>query len=459
VTLPNLRRSSQDLQQPSGPAPAESAAAQVSARTTSPGPVALGVPTRARHVVVLFAVTLAVITYIDRVCISQAAPQMRGELGLTAIQMGWAFTAFTWAYALFEIPGGWLGDRIGPRKVLMRVVVWWSFFTAATGWVWNLASLLVTRTLFGAGEAGCFPNLTRAFTTWLPKRERERAQAILWLSARWGGAFTPLLVAFILRFVTWRRAFEIFGVIGIVWAWAFFRWFRDDPRTHPSVNQAELALMPPQHETASVHGRIPWNSFFESKAVWLLWAQYICMCYGWYFYITWLPTYLHDARGVSLMQGAVLSGLPLFFGGFGCILSGWLAPHLAERVGSVIRARRMLAITGFLGASGSILVFIQLEDPTLAMIALGMSSFFNDFIMPPAWAACMDIGGRYSGTLSGSMNMVGNFAGGFSPLMVGYLLAWTAQNWTLTFYISAAIYSLGAICWWSLDSQTPLERA
>ncbi|HXH24423.1 MAG TPA: MFS transporter, partial [Vicinamibacterales bacterium] len=151
-------------------------------------------PTRARQTVILFAVSLAIITYIDRVCIAQAAPAMRADLGLSAIEMGWAFTAFTWAYALFEIPGGWLGDRLGARRVLMRIVIWWSFFTAATGWVWNLASLLVTRTLFGAGEAGAFPNITRAFTTWLPQPERERAQAILWLSARWGGAFTPLLV-------------------------------------------------------------------------------------------------------------------------------------------------------------------------------------------------------------------------------------------------------------------------
>ena len=163
-------------------------------------------PRGARHVVTVFAVTLAVITYIDRVCISQAAPVIRADLGLSAIQMGWAFTAFAWAYALFEIPGGWLGDRIGPRRVLMRIVVWWSFFTAATGWIWNLPSLLVTRSLFGVGEAGCFPNLTRVFTTWLPVRERERAQAILWLSSRWGAALTPLLVAYLLRFISWRRA-------------------------------------------------------------------------------------------------------------------------------------------------------------------------------------------------------------------------------------------------------------
>ena len=151
--------------------------------------------------------------------------------------MGWAFSVFGWAYALFEIPGGWLGDRMGARRVLMRIVIWWSFFTAATGWVWNTTSLIVTRTLFGAGEAGAFPNMTRIFTTWLPGRERERAQAILWLASRWGGALTPLLVAYILQFMSWRRAFELFGALGVIWAVVFYRWYRDDPGRAPVGEQ------------------------------------------------------------------------------------------------------------------------------------------------------------------------------------------------------------------------------
>ncbi len=178
---------------------------------------------------IVFAVTLAVITYIDRVCISQAAPFMRQDLGLTAEQMGWAFSLFFWAYALFEIPSGWWGDRVGTGRVLMRVLIWWSLFTAATGWVFNWASLLVTRTLFGAGEAGCFPNLTKAFTTWLPKAERVRAQGIMWLSARWGGAFTPLLVIPIAHRLegerpTWRAvaggALAVAGTIALTWVHA-----------------------------------------------------------------------------------------------------------------------------------------------------------------------------------------------------------------------------------------------
>lgn len=414
-------------------------------------------PTRARDIAVAYTIVLAIITYIDRVCISMAAPAMQRDLGLSPIQMGWAFSVFGWSYALFEVPGGWLADRVGPRRVLMRIVIWWSFFTAATGWAWNFSSLIVTRTLFGAGEAGAFPNMTRIFTTWLPQKERERAQATLWLASRWGGALTPLLVAYILQYISWRRAFEVFGLLGVIWAFAFYRWFRDDPATHPGVNAAELALLPPARETAPVSGSLPWRLLMSKPAVWLLCAQYACLAYGWWFYVTWLPTYLRNARGTSLKMSALLAGLPLLMGGIGCLISAAIIPRLARQLDSVVRARRIVAITGFLGASASILVFTRVQDPRMAMLVLGFAGLFNDFVMPAAWAGAMDVGGRYAGTVAGSMNMMGSIAGALSPLVVGYLLAFTNQDWTLTFYVSAAIYSLGAVCWIFLDSHTPME--
>ena len=415
-------------------------------------------PTKARHVVTAFAVTLAVITYIDRVGISVAVPLIRDELHLSSIAMGWALSAFGWAYAAFEIPGGWLGDRIGPRRVLMRIVLWWSFFTAATGWVWNAWSLVIIRGLFGAGEAGAFPNMTRMFTTWLPKKDRERAQAILWFATRLSGAFTPLLVAQLILVISWRRTFELFGVIGAIWAVLFYRWYRDSPAEHPSVNQAELAMLPPAHETAIAHTGVPWGRIFSSPHVWLLSVQYMCLAYGWWFYVNWLPTYLRDARGASFRMGALLAGLPLLLGGLGCLVSAYLIPRLTKRFGSVSLARRIIAVIGFVGASASIFVFTGIDNPLRAMFVLGMAGFFNDFVMPAAWASTMDIGGRYSGTVSGAMNMMGSIAGASSTVVVGYLLAWTAGNWTLTFYISAAIYLIGAVCWLFLDSHTPIEQ-
>jgi MFS family permease len=338
----------------------------------------------------------------------------------------------------------------------MRIVIWWSFFTAATGWVWNATSLIVTRALFGAGEAGCFPNLTRVFTTWLPKGERERAQGTLWLAARWSGAFTPLMVAYMLDLMSWRRTFEVFGVIGVVWAVVFYWWFRDDPRTHPSVNAAELAMLPSAAETAS-GGNPPWSRIFSSASIWLLCLQYACLSYGWYFYVTWLPKYLQDVRGTSVKFGALLASLPLLLGGIGCMVSAQIIPRLAARTG-IILARRIVAVFGFVGASASVFAFVQVQDPVRAMLLLGLAGFFNDFVMPAAWAGCMDIGGRFSGTVSGTMNMVGNIGGALSPLAIGYILTWTSSNWSLTFYVSSAIYLLGGLCWLFIDAHTPLEQ-
>src|SRR4029077_12968310 len=228
-------------------------------------------PTRARYGVIFFAITLAVLSYIDRVCISQAAPDIARDLHFSDVDMGKIFGAFGLAYALFEIPTGWLGDWMGPRKVLMRIVLWWSAFTALTGAMRSFTSMWITRFLFGVGEAGCFPNLTKAFTTWLPPVEHAKAQGIMWTFARWGGAFTPVLVVMVLRYVSWRYAFVMFAALGIVWAFFFYAWYRDDPRQHKKVNAAELALLAGSERLASGHGNVPWARLLRSRSLWLLW--------------------------------------------------------------------------------------------------------------------------------------------------------------------------------------------
>jgi MFS family permease len=347
---------------------------------------------------------------------------------------------------------------MGPRRVLIRIVLWWSFFTAATGWVWGLLSLAITRFLFGAGEAGCFPNLTKAFTTWLPQRERVRAQGIMWMSARWGGAFTPLLVVWVFQFMSWRHAFEVFGAIGVLWAVAFYWWYRDNPRDQKSVNAAELALLQGADELASGHGDVPWKKLIRSRTVWMLWAQYFCLSYPWYFYITWLPTYLKDYRHLEdASYAAQLAVFPLFFGGLGCAFSGFAAPRMARWTGSVKAARRLMAYVGFSAASVLLLAHAGIRNPLWSMLVMGLASFANDLVMPGAWGACMDVGGKYAGTLSGSMNMMGNIAGGIAPIVFGYVIQAT-HSCLINFYIMAAIYLLGALCWRFIDPETPLEE-
>jgi len=428
--------------------------------------------------VLAFAATLATITYVDRVCIAQAAPHIQADLGLSSVQMGLAFSAFAWAYALFEIPGGWLGDWIGPRRVLVRIVVLWSCFTAATGYVWNFASLLLARFIFGAGEAGCFPNLTKAFTIWLPAEERMRAQSILWFSARWGGAFTPLLVIWVMSWLSWRNTFVFFGAVGLIWARFFARGFpkHSSAAVGPSAGTTEAGAQP----QAATRPQVPWQRLLRSRSVWLLWAQYFCLTYGWFFYVTWLPTYLKEIRGLALDQNpvmrwlesvltefltvelthqvlvATLAGIPLFFGGFGSLICGWITPRLTSVAGSVAIARRVLAFLGF-GSAGILLVWsFYLRDPLWAMLAMGLASLCNDLTMPGSWSTCMDIGGPYAGTLSGSMNMMGSIGAALAPLVIGFLLDRSQQNWALTFWISGIVYLAGGLCWLGIHSTTPL---
>jgi MFS family permease len=408
--------------------------------------------------VIVFAITLAIITYVDRVCISQASGDIQRDLGLSKDQMSVVFAVFTFAYGLFEVPFGWMGDKFGPRRMLMRVVVMWSVFTAATGWAWNWISMLVCRFMFGVGEAGCFPNITKVFTIWLPKHERVRAQGLMWLSARWGGALTPLLVVWVMQLVGWRWTFVVFGFFGIAWAAWFYRWFRDNPREHPAMTESELALLEGSESNATGHGDVPWGRFLGNPNVWLLWLPFFCMNYGWYFYITWLPTYLKEARGVSLTKGAVLAGLPLLIGGLGSLFSGLVAGPAARWLGGTARARRTLAGTGLAGAAVMIFLSTKLESATLAMVVLGFASFANDLAMPVAWGTCMDIGGRYAGSLSGSMNMMGQAGGTVCPLAVAFILHQTGNNWVVCFWAAAAAYAIGAVCWLFIDPVTPLDE-
>ena len=418
---------------------------------------ALEKPTNARKWVIVFAVTLAVLSYVSRVCIAQAAPDISKDLHLTDQEMGQIFGAFGISYALFEIPTGLLGDWIGARKVLLRIVLWWSAFTALTGSMWSFTSLWVVRFLFGAGEAGGFPNLTKIFTIWLPHRERLRAQAIMWTSARWSGAFTPKLVFLVLMIMSWRSAFVFFGAIGVIWAAVFWWWFKDDPHTHPSVNEAERRLIGDTGAHASGHGDVPWAKVLASRSVWLLWLQYFCMSFPWYFYITWMPSYLRNHWKLPAAEATTLAILPLFLGGLGSAFCGWVSRPLAKLTGSVTMSRRILACTGFVGAGVMMIVAIQMKEAKWAMFAMGLSSFFNDLAMPPSWAACMDIGGKYAGTLSGSMNMMGNLAGYASPVVGGYIVHGDPSRYGIFLYVLAGVYFVGTLCWPLLDPVTPVE--
>ena len=399
--------------------------------------------THSRYSVVALAIGLAVLSYVQRVAISQAAGPIAHDLHIRSEQMGLIFGAFGLSYALFEIPMGLLGDRLGVKRVLAQIVLAWSACTALTGAAWNIPSLYVIRFLFGAGEAGCFPNLTRMLSAWLPARERVTAQSLMWAFTRWGGAATPPLALLCITWLGWRWAFVAFAALGLVWCAIFLLWFRDDPAKHPSVNASERELLEASRVLTTHQATQPnWLSLLLTRQVAVLILQYFCFSYVWYFYITWLPTYLREGRGQSPARAATLAVLPLLFGGFGSLTSG-LAPKRLPR--------RKIAFCGFLATAILLLAFIQIQSVVWAMLTMGLASFSSDLTMPISWDACVEIGGAYTATVAAAMNMLGNLAGFVAPVVGGVILQRTGGNWNPLIYTMAAAATVSAACWLYLD--------
>jgi len=412
-------------------------------------------PGNARRGVVVFGASLAFLSFLDRAAISQAAPSIQRDLHLSSFQMGLVFAAFGFTYAVCEIPSGWLCDRFGARLLLTRVVILWSIFTAATGWAWNFTSMMGTRLLFGAGESGCFPGLAQVFRTWLPLPERNSAEGIKAAAARWGAAVTPALMAALYSFLSWRQVFLLFGGLGIVWGVLFSRWYRDRPRGHPAVNDAELALLPATRGPAEAP--VSWAKLVRARSIWALGIQWFCHYYGFYFYITWLPLYLYRSRGLDLRHGSLAAGLPLFSAGLGSLFAGWALSALTARLNSTARARRLLGYAAYGGAGALLLIFTWTANQALAMALMSLSSFAAEFSGPITWTTAMDIGGERVGTVSGFMNMLGHFGGSVAPAVTGLLLAVSGNAWNVAFYCSALIYGLGALCWTIIDPITPID--
>jgi ACS family glucarate transporter-like MFS transporter len=399
-------------------------------------------PTRTRYWVVAFALSLAMIMYIQRVAISAAAPYITKEFNLTNTEMGWVFSAFAASYALMEIPMGLMGDKLGVRRILTQVVLLWSVFTALTGAAWNLISLLVIRFLFGTGEAGCFPNLTRMLSAWLPVSERIKAQALMWAFGRWGGALAPPVALLAITQLGWRWGFVALSLLGVLWVAVFLPWFRNDPADHKDVNAAELALL--ENSRALVlhdHG-MPWYRLLLQKDIALLGLQYFGFSYTWYFYVTWLPTWLQRVHGLTKLETAGYAMLPLAMGGIGSIVSGLLPLSVP---------RKWVAIGGFTVTGILILIIPGVQDVKIAMALMALASFSSDLTMPISWNTCVEIGKQYTATVSSTMNMLGNFAGFVAPLLGGIILDHTNQDWNMVLRTMAVAAFMSAACWLFID--------
>jgi MFS family permease len=414
---------------------------------------------RIRYRVLAFTVALAGITYLDRVCIAQTAQAIMRDLSLSKEQMGYVFSSFTIAYALFEIPTGAWGDRIGTRRVLTRIVVWWSTFTVATASAFNYASLLVLRFLFGMGEAGAFPNVSRTFSRWFPLGERATVQGIFFAGAHLGGGVTLLLVEKLLEFMPWRMVFILFGMIGYVWAIAWFRWFRDDPAEHPEVRPEELREIQ--------KGRIPEHAHSLDLAVLArilshrnmiaLCLMYFTQAYGFYFNITWLPTYLEKARGFSSTQLGLLAGLPLILSAV-ADLAGGVASDRATRAFGHRMGRCGIGFVSLAIAAAALIASATVEDGITAALLIALAGAADSFLLGSAWGVCLDIAGPHAGLVTGAMNTAGQLGAVLSPIILPYLLKdqQRPEDWALPLYLAGGLYLAGAICWLFVDPRRPV---
>ena len=409
------------------------------------------VASRVRYRVVGLGVLLAFVTYLDRVCISKLAPQIMQDLSLSENQMNFVFSAFALAYALFEIPTARWADRKGTRRVLTRIVVWWSSFTIATAGAFSWASLLVTRFLFGMGEAGAWPCVSSTFSRWIPAKERGRVQGIFFTGAHISGGLTPVLVTALTGYLTWREIFVLFGCVGFVWAVTWHWWFRDDPSQHPQVNEAELELIVSGRRPPTSHdvGWDYWGRLVAHRNTWFLCLMYIANVYAYFFCITWFPTYLEENFHLQGMWLGVAAGLPLGMSVFSDLLGGVTTDFIAHRFG--LRVGRVGVGAVAYGLAGVAMFFAAASGTPI--VAVGLLSFAVAAAMFPlgaAWATCIDIGGEHSGVVSATMNTVGN-----ATAMVVPFVTTSLKNhfgtWDAPLYMMAAVFFVGTMCWCLID--------
>jgi sugar phosphate permease len=417
-------------------------------------------PTRVRYIVLAFTVAVYMITYMDRVVISNAAPVIQKEFGFSLITMGWILSSFRWAYALFQIPGGWLGDRIGPRRALALIVVWWSAFTSLTAFAWSAASMIVVRFLFGIGEAGAFPIATRSLSRWMLPGERGFAQGITHAGSRLGAAMTPPLVVWIITQYNWRAAFVTFGIMGVLWAVAWLFYYRDAPDEHAGVNLAERDLI--RSATVGSQRRVgagvPWRRILSNSGLWYLSGMYFCYNYCLSTYLDWFPTYLHQHRGYDLKQMGFYASLPLLAGTVGDLAGGWLSDVLLRRTANVKQSRRVVGVAGFLIAAAGIIPATLTTDPQTCVAWSCLAFFGLEITVGVSWAIALDIGGDCAGSVSSVMNMCGNIGGAISPAALAYLVR--AYGWNVPFLVASSLCAVGAALYYAkIDASRRIELA
>lgn len=418
--------------------------------------------------VVALLCALSFLSYYDRQCFVRAQEDIQQALTLTDEQLGILLGAFWLAYALFEIPSGWMGDKIGARFTLTRIVLAWSLFTVLTGAATGFISLVLYRFLFGAGEAGAFPNMARIQSRWLPIAERARAGGILWLMARWGAAFAPVIFggmtrsiaslqanmgdaqisSWIIALPPWRIAFFASGALGVVWCLAFYPWFRDEPADKSSVNAAERRYIEANRgaiETSHSQDASVWLKLCSSPSLWAISLYYFCGSFGWSFFVSWMPRYMRDEQHIEFAKSEWSSAFPLICGGIACVVGGILSDAVVKRTGWRRLGRAMFPITGCFIAAIAMLAIPHAGNARNATILMCVAAAAFDFGQAASWASIVDIGGRNAGIAMGFINTIGCLAHAVQPWIGARVF--NTLGWNALFGLYAAAYLLAMTTW------------
>lgn len=405
---------------------------------------------KTRHKVLAILVLLSIITFLDRVCMNVVSKYVKADLELDNQQFGYILGAFSLAYALFELPTGILGDRIGPRRILTRVVLWWSAFTALTGLAFNFVYLLVVRFLFGVGEAGAYPNVGVAIARWFPAHERGRAQAAIWAAARIGGALTPLVVIPLVHSLGWRLAFVVLGVVGAIWATVWYLWFRDEPAEIAGITPQEVEEIETQRQVNQSHW-VDWKKAIAEPNILYLMLMCHLFFYAAYFFTNWSATYFQEGRGMSEADTKKFISLSYFLGAIGCLVGGFLSDWLVKKRGLRF-GRRIVAGLG-LGISALLFLFAGLTpNNQLAGYLLALCVLSKDLALPVAFVTCVDIGKQNSGTVTGTMNFAGQLGGFFITIIFGIIVKQT-HNFELPLFLISGCLAVSALLWLKIDPE------
>ncbi|MEM6318708.1 MAG: MFS transporter [Bacteroidota bacterium] len=411
---------------------------------------------KGRHWVAAGMFLLALLLYIDRVCISVAKDPIAGDLNLSDKAMGWVLSAFALGYALMQVPSGMMADRYGPRKVLAGIVAFWSGLTALTGAAWNFISMLTVRFLFGAGEAGAFPGMSRAIFSWMPLQERGIITGINFSGSRLGAAFALPLVAWLIDSYGWRTSFLILGGVGVIWAIGWWVLFRDTPEEHPKISEAEKAFILTNRQQISAT-KEPWSraSLLASKNMWSAIGQYFCSNFTFFFALTWLFPYLKNKYDLASVEAGWYAVTPFIAGAIGNWVGGGMVDSIYKK-GNWNRSRNLPAIIGFTLAALGLIGSLYMETALGAILFLSIAIFGADMTLPPSWALCVDIGKSNSGAVSGTMNMAGNVGSFLTALAFPYLTDWTGSV-DYFFYVAAGLNFLAILMWMRVKAAEGLD--